>query len=71
MKKKVIALVLAAVMALSLAACGSKAPSESTDGTKYVVGICQIAQHEALDAATKGFEDALNEALPGQVEFLE
>ena len=71
MKKKVIALVLAAVMALSLVACGSKAPSESTDDAKYVVGICQIAQHEALDAATKGFEDALNEALPGQVEFLE
>ncbi len=71
MKKKVIALALAAMMALSLVACGNKAPSESASDAKYVVGICQIAQHEALDAATKGFEDALNEALPGQVEFLE
>ena len=26
-------------------------------------------QHEALDAATQGFIDALNEALPGQVEI--
>lgn len=71
MKKKAIALALAAIMALSLVACGNKAPSDPTGDTKYVVGICQIAQHEALDAATKGFEDALNEALPGQVEFLE
>ena len=33
------------------------------------MGICQLVQHVALDAATKGFIDALNEALPGQVEF--
>lgn len=36
---------------------------------KYVVGICQLVQHDALDAATNGFMDALNELLPGQVEF--
>ena len=27
----------------------------------YTVGICQLVQHEALDAATKGFKDALVE----------
>ncbi len=45
-------------------------PSEepAADG-KYSVGICQLVQHEALDAATKGFMDALEKALPGQVEF--
>ena len=29
----------------------------------YTVGICQLAQHDALDAATQGFEDALKEIL--------
>ena len=27
----------------------------------FNIGICQLVQHEALDAATKGFEDALVE----------
>ena len=34
-----------------------------------MVGICQLAPHVALDAATEGFIDALNEKLPGQVEI--
>ena len=29
----------------------------------FNIGICQLVQHEALDAATKGFEDALVEAV--------
>ena len=62
-------------MSLGLTGCGDKAAQDdnqgSTDGesTKYTVGICQLVQHEALDAATQGFIDALNEALPGEVEF--
>lgn len=39
------------------------------DGTSYTVGICQLVQHEALDAATQGFKDALTEALGGKVTF--
>ncbi len=35
----------------------------------YTVGICQLVQHEALDAATLGFRDAIEAALPGQVTF--
>ena len=82
MKKKLIALALSAAMCLSLAACGQKndtptasgsaagsASSGSAAQTKYKVGICQLVQHAALDAATQGFIDALNEALPGQVEI--
>ena len=83
MKKKLIALLLSAAMCLSLAACGQKdtpsgnsgsgsgaaAGSGSAAQTKYKVGICQLVQHVALDAATQGFIDALNEALPGQVEI--
>ena len=29
----------------------------------YNIGICQLVQHEALDAATKGFKDVLTEKL--------
>ena len=78
--KRIISLVasLALVLSLSvgLTGCGDKAAQDgnqgSTDGegTKYTVGICQLVQHEALDAATQGFIDALNEALPGQVEIV-
>ena len=28
-------------------------------GGSYTIGICQLVQHEALDAATQGFKDAL------------
>lgn len=35
----------------------------------YTVGICQLVQHEALDAATQGFKDALTEALGDRVVF--
>ena len=80
MKKKLIATLLSAAMCLSLAACGQKADAPAGSGsgsgavsasngekTQYTVGICQLVQHVALDAATQGFIDALNEALPGQV----
>ena len=39
------------------------------DGKVYTVGICQLVQHEALDAATQGFKDALTEALGDKVIF--
>ncbi len=35
----------------------------------YTVGICQLVQHDALDAATLGFKDALTEALGDKVKF--
>ena len=44
--------------------------AESTDDKVYTVGICQLVQHEALDAATHGFKDALTEKLgEGNVKF--
>ena len=81
---KLTALLLALVMTLSLAACSgtdldSADPNESKAApensiepagyVKYVVGICQLATHVALYAATEGFIDALNEKLPGQVDI--
>ena len=61
----ILSLALALSLCLGLTACGDK----GGDDAAYTVGICQLAQHEALDAATQGFMDALNEALPGQVKF--
>ena len=56
----------AASKAATEAASSEEAKSEaaaSTDGKTYKVGICQLVQHVALDAATQGFKDALTEAL--------
>ena len=69
--KKLISLVLAAVMALSLVACGSGNKDKDTGDKTYKVGVVQMVQHEALDAATKGFTDALKEALGDKVEVVE
>lgn len=63
--KKGTAIVLAAVIGMSLlAGCGS----EEKDKT-YKIGICQLAPHPALDAATQGFQDALTELLGDKVTF--
>ena len=79
--KKILAMLLAAMMALSLAACGSSeeaaettaaaaaetaaaaAETEAAAAEVYNVGICQLVTHDALDAATQGFQDALVEIL--------
>ena len=43
----------------------------AAEGEVYTVGICQLVQHVALDAATQGFKDALTEALGDKVQFVE
>lgn len=63
MKKKLLAILMATVFACSvLAGCGAKSDV-------YTIGICQIVQHVALDAATQGFKDALTEKLGDKVVF--
>ena len=68
----------AATEAASTEAAGSEAAEASTeagsaaaaaDGKTYTIGICQLVQHDALDAATKGFKDAVSEALGDAVTF--
>lgn len=52
------------------AAAGDTAEASDADGSAtYTVGICQLVQHEALDAATEGFKDALREELGDRVTF--
>ena len=66
--KKVISILLCLVLILSLAACGS---SGKKDDGKKTVGILQLVQHEALDAATQGFKDAVTAAMGDKVTFIE
>ena len=61
--KKLLALLVSVVLVLS--ACSFALAEEKT----YHIGICQLVQHPALDAATKGFRDALTELLGDKVEF--
>ena len=59
--KKLTALLCAVVMVLSLAACGGS--GDKAENKHYTVGSYQLVQHDALDAATKGFRDAITDAL--------
>ena len=60
--KKTAAMILALVLTLCLSGA---AMAEDT----YRVGICQLVQHVALDAATQGFQDALTAKLGDKVTF--
>lgn len=78
--KKLLAILLTACMLLAMTACGASntpatdapmADAAATETAKvYKIGICQLVQHEALDAASQGFMDRLTELLgEGSVEF--
>lgn len=80
--KKLIALLIAATMLLSLAACGGTPTPAGTDGAAdnshsetnegWTIGICQLVQHPALDSATKGFKDAVIAGLgEANVKFMD
>ena len=66
--KKILAVILAALMLVTcFAGCG-----EGKDDGKYTIGICQLVTHDALDAATQGFKDAVIAGLGEEnVTFLE
>ena len=71
MKKKLLAVLVAGAMTLAASACGSgeAEETESTAGETYTIGICQLVEHEALDAATQGFQDALTDEFGDAVTF--
>ena len=55
--------------ASSVAASSAAAGSAVAAGDSYTVGICQLVEHAALDAATQGFEDALSAEFGENVTF--
>lgn len=68
--KKVVSIVLAVALCvgscLMLTACSDKTAAKKT----YKIGICQLMEHEALDAATEGFKQAIIDELgEDAVEF--
>ncbi len=79
MKKALSILLVCAMLVctlLTLASCGGNKGKVkiNPDKEKYVIGICQLVQHPALDAATQGFKDALTKALADagrEVEYLD
>ena len=81
--KKLVTLILALSFVFMLAACGSSAstpaataapdaaPAAAPADDGFTVGICQLVQHPALDAATEGFKEALTAKLGDKVTFIE
>lgn len=81
MKKLAAIAMVLAMTAATLAGCGAAAGNTAAsadtapaaeaaqDDVVYNVGICQLVQHDALDAATQGFMDALSDKLGDKVVF--
>lgn len=74
MKKKLLSTLMATAMVLGLVGCGNASSTQTAsgstssteagiDGKVYHIGVCQLVEHEALDAATQGFQDALKDKL--------
>ena len=68
--KKFLAAAAACLMVAGLAACGNKPSTPSNPGEKvFQIGIVQLAEHPALDEATRGFKEFLTEKLGDKVQF--
>ncbi len=68
----IFAVLLIISLMISMTACSTKdEPTQTKEGSGefYRIGISQLIQHGALDAATQGFKDALTEELGGRVSF--
>ena len=60
-KSKFLTLLALPLLLGGLSSCGTDA--------KYKIGICQLVTHDALDAATQGFVDAVKEGLGDDVKI--
>lgn len=70
--KRILAVLLCFAAVFAMTACGSSSSTKNSGGNEpggsnpdkvYKIGICQLAPHPALDAATKGFRECLEEKL--------
>ncbi|MBR6232961.1 MAG: ABC transporter substrate-binding protein [Erysipelotrichaceae bacterium] len=68
--KKLLVMLLSVLMVLTLAGCSSNGgsseqPEGNSEETKTLkIGVVQLVQHAALDAATQGFVDEVKKAFP-------
>ena len=60
--KKMLSILIAALVCLSMLAVPAMAEEET-----FSIGVCQLVQHDALDAATQCFVDVLTEKLGDKV----
>lgn len=68
--KKFFAAAAACLMVAGLAACGNEPSTPSNPDEKvFQIGIVQLAEHPALDEATRGFKEFLTEKLGDKVQF--
>ena len=68
--KKFLAAAAACLMVAGLAACGNEPSTPSNPDEKvFQIGIVQLAEHPALDEATRGFKEFLTEKLGDKVQF--
>ncbi|SCI28374.1 ABC-type uncharacterized transport system%2C periplasmic component [uncultured Roseburia sp.] len=83
--KKMIALLLMTGLVMGLSACtnsentGTKKQADQTgrklseqqteDDAEFTIGVCQLVQHEDLDAATEGFRDAVKDRMGDKVSI--
>ena len=68
--KKFLAAAAACLMVAGLAACGNKPSTPSNPDEKvFQIGIVQLAEHPALDEATRGFKEFLTEKMVDKVQF--
>ncbi|WP_352399568.1 ABC transporter substrate-binding protein [Anaerotignum sp.] len=74
-KMRLVAAMAMAAMVVSMTGCGGgsdtaePAGDEGVSETSYNVGVMQLVEHPALDAATQGFQDKLKELLGDSVTF--
>lgn len=67
--KKLLVVLLSVLMLMSLTACGKSQPADGgeepgDEGKVFHIGVVQLVQHAALDAATQGFVDEVTREFP-------
>lgn len=67
--KKFFAAAAACLMVAGFAACGNEPAPVNPDEKVFQIGIVQLAEHPAMDEATRGFKEFLTEKLGDKVQF--
>ena len=68
--KKLLIVLLSVLMMMSLAGCGKEQPADGGEESSeeeakvFHIGVVQLVQHAALDAATQGFVDEVTSEFP-------